>query len=86
MDTVTPLLMLLAGRDDWTPPAACETRARDLAGQGRLVRAKVYPSATHGFDQPGQGRMYLGHFMTYDGAATSDARVELEKFLADALR
>jgi len=85
-DTEVPLLMLLAGRDGWTPPSGCQQLADALTRQGQVVRANVYPAANHAFDQPGPLRTYLGHTMSYDGAATSDARSEVERFLAQVFQ
>jgi dienelactone hydrolase len=48
----TPLLMLLAEKDDWTPPRHCE----QLAGRIRAAQptadlaVKVFPDSYHGFD------------------------------------
>jgi len=46
----TPLLMLLAGADDWTPAAPCADLARDWAAAGDPVAAVVFEDAPHGFD------------------------------------
>ena len=43
-----PLLMLLGGADDWTPPAPCEALARQAEGQP--VQVDTYAGAYHGFD------------------------------------
>ncbi|WP_376957628.1 dienelactone hydrolase family protein [Azospirillum sp. A26] len=46
-----PLLLLVGGKDDWTPPESCvELSGRDgVKGKVDLV---VYPDAYHGFDAP----------------------------------
>ena len=44
-----PLLMLLAGADDWTPAHRCEALA---ARAPQRVELRVFPDARHGFDHP----------------------------------
>ncbi len=48
----TPLLMLLAEKDDWTPPRHCETLASRIrtAQPAADLALKVYPDSYHGFD------------------------------------
>jgi dienelactone hydrolase len=46
-----PVLMLLGGSDDMTPPALCEEGARRSAPPG-TVKIVVYPGAQHAFDVP----------------------------------
>jgi dienelactone hydrolase len=82
--TQTPTLMLLAGRDDWTPPDLCVAVAERVGP--RRISWKVYPDAHHAFDQPGSMRTYLGHVMAYDGSATDASRNEVRTFLAEQLR
>lgn len=79
--TQTPTLMLLAGRDDWTPTARCMV----TEGQ-RVLSWKLYPNAYHAFDQPGPMRTYLGHVLAYDGSATDASQEEVRRFLAQELR
>ena len=85
-DTITPLLMLLAGSDDWTPPNWCVTTGEILEKRNRPVRWVIYPTAVHGFDQPLAPRRYLGHLMVYDSAATAASREEVRRFLAEFLK
>ncbi len=47
-----PILMLLGGKDNYTPAAPCVTYADDLRQQGAQVTLKTYPDAYHGFDRP----------------------------------
>jgi len=47
-----PILMLLGGKDNYTPAAPCVTYANDLRRQGAQVTLKTYPDAYHGFDRP----------------------------------
>lgn len=86
MDTEIPLLMLLGGADDWTRPERCISVGERLQRDKRPVRWVVYPSALHGFDQPGPPRTSLGHHIAYDGSATADARNQVRQFLADVFR
>ncbi len=69
-NTHIPTLLLLAGRDDWSPPGQC----MDASGKN-LVTSKLYPDAYHAFDQPGSTRTYLGHMMAYD--AFGDERISI---------
>ena len=47
-----PILMLLGGKDNYTPAAPCVTYANELRRQGAQVTVKTYPDAYHGFDRP----------------------------------
>jgi dienelactone hydrolase len=49
-DTDRPLLLLLAGKDTETPPAACLDRLPALKSGGAPVEWHVYPDATHAWD------------------------------------
>ncbi len=46
----TPLLMLLAGEDDWTPAAPCVDLAAEWEQAGEPAEAVLYEGAPHGFD------------------------------------
>ncbi len=81
-----PILLLLGEIDTWTPPFFCVTRAKLLQQEGRKVFWKVYPGAHHGFDQDFPSRVYLGHTLEYDGAATADSEKRVRAFLAQYLR
>ena len=49
-----PILLLVGGSDDWTPPQPCV----DLAKQaGETAQIEVYPGAYHGFDSTGPVRL-----------------------------
>ena len=86
-----PVLMLLGGADDWTPPGPC----RLAAGRARPAPVEVveYAGAVHGFDQPAMPRRRLsGLDMTASGdgmalmgtdeAARADALRRVPAFLA----
>lgn len=59
----SPLLLLLAGEDDWTPSAPCVRQAEAWRAAGQSVSVMVYESAAHGFDS-NSGRFEI------DGAIT----------------
>jgi dienelactone hydrolase len=86
-----PLLMLLGGADDWTPPGPCETLARQA--DGRAVQVETYAGAYHGFDgtapvrlrrevpngvHPGQGVHQGG-----DAAARTASQERLRAYLRE---
>ncbi len=88
-DTAVPVLLLLAGSDDWTPSGACVERATALQREGRPIAWHVYRGATHGFDQADLGNrtvVVLGHTMRYDPAATRDSEARVRAFLAEQLK
>jgi len=89
---VAPLLMLLGGADDWTPPQPCEAMAQASAAPRPEV--VVYPGVYHGFDgtsrlnllrdvpngvNPGQG-VHVGG----DPAARAASRERMLSFVRDA--
>jgi dienelactone hydrolase len=83
--TETPTLLLLAGRDDWTPPAQCLHNADVARGRGTPVSWEVYPQAQHAFDRP-LAAPYLGHVMAYDANAAAASREAVRRFLAERLQ
>jgi dienelactone hydrolase len=52
--SVTPLLMLIGEKDDWTPPEACVALERKLQTlpSSAPVTLHLYPDAFHNFDAP----------------------------------
>ena len=80
-----PLLMLLGGADNWTPPESCQRLA---GGHADLVETVLYPGASHGFDRPGQPPRNLtlpdGQVVTVgtDPAGRADALRRVPAFLA----
>jgi len=86
----TPVLMLLGGKDDWTPSAPCEALAKSAAEAGRSVSAVVYPDAHHHFDGAevrrrtivSDARGGLGATIDYDPRAHEDAEKQVRAFLA----
>ncbi|HWU37485.1 MAG TPA: dienelactone hydrolase family protein, partial [Candidatus Acidoferrum sp.] len=71
---IAPLLILIGGKDDWTPAEPCR-RLTEVAQQaGYPVRIKIYPGAQHSFDSDRPVR-YIGdrvnlHSATGRGATT----------------
>lgn len=47
-----PVLMLVGGKDNYTPAAPCIAYADKLRSKGAQVTLKEYPDAYHGFDRP----------------------------------
>lgn len=83
--TTTPTLLLLAGRDDWTPPEPCLKTMESYRLSIKEVRAEVYPDALHAFDRPETPMAYLGHTMAYDRSAAGAAHDAVRAFLAENL-
>lgn len=95
-----PVLILIGERDDWTLASHC----RDLAAAGSArpgapVVLEVYPEALHGFDNPGQGLLYVpnvingnkpggccGATVGYDPAARADAIERVKSFLGEHMK
>jgi dienelactone hydrolase len=79
-----PLLVLIGANDDWTPAAHCSVMvARLQRRSGSAIELKIFPGATHAYDFPLPARTNrLGHFMTYDAAATEASRQAIDAFLA----
>lgn len=84
--TTTPTLLLLAGRDDWTPPEWCRETAEAAPKSVRPVWYELYPNAQHAFDRPSPKTTYLGHTMAYDGDAAAASRLAVQAFLAEQLQ
>lgn len=88
-----PLLMLLGGADDWTPPARCEQLVERTRRQRPAVdiTLQVYPGAYHGFDGRNPVRFRpdvpngvnaAGVHVGGDPSARAAAQAELDRFLA----
>ena len=90
----TPVLLLLGGKDDWTPAAPCETLAQSASRAGRNVTAVLYPDAYHHFDGAEvRGRRIvpdarggLGATVEYNPKAHEDAEKQVRVFLAENLK
>ncbi len=83
MRPVMPTLIFIGAVDDWTPAADCSKKISGWGDDGPPIELVVYPGAYHGFYyqylQP--GRMMLGHWLEYNGAAADDATQRLHRFL-----
>lgn len=47
-----PVLMLVGGKDNYTPAAPCLAYADTLRAKGARVEVRTYPNAYHAFDRP----------------------------------
>jgi dienelactone hydrolase len=95
---VRPLLLLIGGADDWTPPQYCREMAANVKARGADVTLVEYPGAYHYFDVVGQQKQVLkdieqpfnlgtyGVTVAYDPNAAADAQRQIEAFLAKVLK
>ncbi|MEL7348576.1 MAG: dienelactone hydrolase family protein [Pseudomonadota bacterium] len=59
----TPLLLLLAGQDDWTPSAPCVRQAQAWRQAAQPIDWALYEDASHGFDSR-SGRFTVSRAIT----------------------
>lgn len=91
---IAPVLVLAAGRDDWTLAEPCRHMARAGKHGAAPIQLKVYPDAYHGFDDPEISEdAYLddaynpnknparGATLRYNRAAHADAVKQVQAFL-----
>ncbi|MBC6413350.1 MAG: dienelactone hydrolase family protein [Chromatiales bacterium] len=78
-------LILIGGRDDWTPAEYCTQTVVTTAGDYELDIV-VYPDAYHSFDVPSARGFYYGHFLLYDKAAATDSGRRVRDFLSEHKR
>jgi len=95
---IRPLLLLIGGADDWTPPQYCRELAANMKARGAEVTLVEYPAAYHYFDVVGQPKQVLkdieqpfkpgtfGVTVAYDATAAADAQRQVEVFLARVLK
>jgi dienelactone hydrolase len=95
---IRPLLLLIGGTDDWTPPQYCREMAANMKSRGAEVTLVEYPGAYHYFDVVGQPKQVLkdieqpfkpgtfGVTVAYNAAAAADAQRQVEMFLARVLK
>lgn len=77
------VLIIVGTADDWTPYVDCQELADYPRSASAPVLLKLYPNATHAFDEPKGGRVTRGgHYLKYDEAATADAKAQIKTFLA----
>lgn len=68
--TKAPILFLLGGRDDWTPPEACQDYARWFQSKGVEAGVITYPDAFHGFDSP-EPPVFISSLANYKNCDTT---------------
>jgi Dienelactone hydrolase and related enzymes len=95
---IRPLLLLIGGADDWTPPQYCREMAANVKARGADVTLVEYKGAYHYFDVVGQQKQVLkeieqpfnlgtfGVTVAYDAEAAADAQRQVEIFLARVLK
>jgi dienelactone hydrolase len=95
---IRPLLLLIGGLDDWTPPQYCREMAANVRARGADVTLVEYKGAYHYFDVVGQRKEVLkdieqpftpgsyGVTVAYDPEAAADAQRQVEAFLARVLK
>ena len=95
---VRPLLVLIGGADDWTPPSFCQQMVDSMKSRGADAAIVVYPGAYHYFDVEEQKREYLdyvgndtkpggrGATVSYQKEAATDAFRQAERFFAQHLK
>lgn len=76
-----PLIVFGGGRDDWVPPDKCGRRP-----QSAKYNFVLYPDAAHSFDVRSLVKIYLGHRIGYDAAATADSRRRMIAFFRKHMR
>lgn len=87
-DTDRPLLVLMGGKDNETPPASCLELLPKLQAAGKPVQWHLYPDATHSWDSADKDGYTKTDFKgdrvtyTYDPVVTEDSRKRVFEFLA----
>lgn len=87
-ELVTPLLVLIGDKDDWTPASRCRD-VEPILRPREHVSMVFYPNAYHGFDRELPPRSIMGtskwRHLEYDGIAAKDAaqktRAWLDRYL-----
>lgn len=79
-----PLLILAAGKDDWTPVDYCENRMPKNTTYHE-VTLQIYPDAYHCFDCSGKNTVYMGHTLRYNSKAARDSLIQVKQFLSKYL-
>ena len=95
---VKPLLVLIGGADDWTPPEHCQQMVDSMKSRGAKTAIVVYPGAYHYFDVEEQKKEYLpdvgndfkpsgrGATVSYQPEAAADAYRQVERFFGQYLK
>ena len=69
-----PILMLLGGKDNYTPAAPCLVYADELRDKGARVSVRVYPDAYHAFDRDNPLEFYAKNLT----ARNCQGRIDLD--------
>jgi dienelactone hydrolase len=86
-----PLMVLIGGRDVWTPAPPCKELIERSVSRGAAIDYHAYPDAYHDFDWPGLKRKELTAYTTSAGvvpitgedpASHADAIKRVQGFLA----
>jgi dienelactone hydrolase len=89
-----PLLVLIGGKDIWTPSAPCKELVDRAVSRGATIDYQLYPGAYHDFDWPNLKRTELPNYTTRAGVvpvvgedpvARADAIRRVRAFLAGRL-
>jgi dienelactone hydrolase len=90
--TAVPMIVLIGGKDVWTPASPCQALTSTAAAFGDDVRFHIYPTAYHDFDWPGEAIQKLPQYTTADGVvpiigmdpeARAHAIEQVPRFLAE---
>ncbi len=89
-----PMLMLLGGKDNWTPSEPCQLIADGAKRDGKNVTAVLYPTAQHAFDSAqltrpvyiADARRGAGATIEYSAEAHADSEKQVRRFLQSYLR
>jgi dienelactone hydrolase len=84
-DSNTNLLILIGGKDDWTPASVCEENLPIAHFPDNEIILKVYPNAVHSFDYDKPYRNYMGHALGYSSSAMTDAVPRVKAFFDKSL-
>jgi dienelactone hydrolase len=92
--TPVPMMVLIGGKDVWTPASPCHALTATAASFGDDVSFHIYPTAYHDFDWPGEDLQPLPQYTTADGVvpiigmdpvARADAIKRVPNFLREYL-
>jgi dienelactone hydrolase len=89
--TAVPTIVLIGGKDVWTPPSPCQALTATAAAFGGDVSFHIYPTAYHDFDWPDEALTKLPQYTTDKGVvpiigmdpdARADAIERVSRFLS----
>ena len=84
MQMLSPALILIGEKDDWTPASICRQLRGQRGHQG--VQLKVYANAYHSFDLNIPMQSYKGHFLGRNQAAFESSRQDSLDFLETLIK